>query len=163
MKRKASTIVAALLVLGVLSMAVLPVYADPWDEEFGELKEISGEVSFKRPGGYFLTTDSGEEYKLVMGPPWHLDNLGLELKKGDKLTVKGYEQRSIILVTSVIKGKDEYEVATAEDLTRFHCFGPGPGPRGMMHGRGYGPHMGWRGDRQGYGPDWGWRGRGPSW
>lgn len=144
MKRKALTIVATLVVVGVMAMAVLPVYADPWDGKLGELKEFSGEVSFKRPGGFFLTTASGEEYKLAMGSPWYLEFLGLELRKGDRITVKGYEpDRGLILVTSVKKGREEFEIAKTEDFKQFQYYGPGPwygpGPRrGDRMGRWYG-------------------------
>lgn len=166
MKRKALTVVATLVVVGVMAMAVLPVYADPWDGKLGDLKEFSGEVSFKRPGGFFLTTASGEEYKLAMGSPWYLNFLGLELRKGDRITVKGYEPESgLILVTSIRKGKDEYEIAKAEDFGQFRYYGPGPGygpgsRRGGMMGGWYGR----RGDDRRFGPDkWGWRGHGPCW
>ena len=166
MKRKALTVLATLFVVGVVAMAVLPVYADPWDGKLGELKEFSGEVSFKRPGGLFLKTASGEDYKLVMGSPWYLEFIGLELRKGDRITVKGYEpDRGIILVTSVKKGKEEFEIAKAEDFKQFQDYGTGPGygpgPRkGGMMGRSYGRG----GYGRGYDPDeWGWRGHGRCW
>jgi hypothetical protein len=113
----------------------------------GGLKEYSGEVSFRYGGGFFLKIASGEEYKLVLGPPWYLENLGLALKNGDKASVKGYNAGyAVLYVVSLTKGAKTYDIADAEQFSDAR-------PWGGYRNFGYCPGMG------GYGP-YGGHGRG---
>jgi hypothetical protein len=151
MKRKSLFVVA--LIVGLAFTSGVNLFAHGGDYEFeDEQSTVSGTVSFKRPGGYFLQTDAGEEYKLAMGPIWHLDNMGLELKSKDRLTVTGFKgEDDIILVTSVEKDGKTFQLAEAGDLDEF-----GSGMMGdrryyghhhpMMHeGRGFWGRRGGRG------------------
>lgn len=146
MKRNILRIVPVATALAVVMALSSVAFADPDDTgSLRELKEISGTVSFKRPGGFFLKTASGEEYKLVLGPIWHLDNIGLELKDGEKISADGYEEAySIFFVTSVKKGAETYAIADADE---YHpCdHGPYAGKRGGWHGHGGRHHGHYRG------------------
>lgn len=142
---------ALALVMALSSVA----FANPDETESSrKLKEISGTVTFKRPGGFFLKTASGDEYKLVLGPIWHLDNIGLELKNGEKISAEGYEDAySIFFVTSIKKGAETYVIAGA-DAYDLSDYGPYAGMHRGWHGHGewydeYGPYAGMR--RGGYG------------
>lgn len=117
----------------------------------GEVKEYNGTVSFRYGGGFFLNTDADEEYKLVLGPPWYLDNLGLKLKNGDRVTVQGVDERGVLFAGTLKKGSKTYDIANLEDMDEYFCHGrhnrrmkPGPG-QGMMRGG--------KDDRQDY-PGW---------
>ena len=84
----------------------------------GGIKEYSGVVSYRYNGGFFLKTASGEEYKLVLGPPWYLENLGLALKNGDKVAVKGYDAGyAVLYVASLTKGSKTYDIADPEQFS----------------------------------------------
>jgi len=105
----------------------------------GEVKEFNGTVSFRYGGGFFLNTDADGEYKLVLGPPWYLDNLGLKLKNGDRVTVQGVEDDGILFAGTLKKGSKTYDIANLEDMDKYFChdrYG-----RGMMSERGRGPGM----------------------
>jgi len=135
MRRKAvkSLIIfmVAALLIGIGSFA----FADTR----GEVKEFNGTVSFRYGGGFFLNTDADEEYKLVLGPPWYLDNLGLKLKNGDRVTVQGVYERGILFVGTLKQGSKTYDIANLEDMDKYFChdrYG-----RGMMSGPGRGPGM----------------------
>jgi hypothetical protein len=139
MKRNALKTLLIFSVMAVFFTFSLPVFAHIGDEgEYQELEEQSGKVNFKRPGGYFLTTASGDEYKLMMGPIWHLENIGLELKNGENISIKGYEaDEDIFLVTSVRKGENTYVLAEADEYGSFD-YGHHHGMRGdMPHNRDY--------------------------
>jgi hypothetical protein len=142
MKRKSLFVVTLVLIVGLALSSGMSLFAHSGDYEFeDEQSTVSGTVSFKRPGGYFLQTDAGEEYKLAMGPIWHLDNMGLELKSKDRITVTGFKgEDEIILVTSVDKDGKTFQLAEAGDPDEF-CpggrYGMGPG---MTRDRGYYGH-----------------------
>ncbi len=150
MRRKAVKSVlifmVAALLIGVGSFA----FADTK----GEVKQFSGTVSFRYGGGFFLKTGAGEDYKLALGPPWYLDNLGLKIKNGDRVTVSAVEEDGILFVGTLQIGSKTYDIADLEDIYDHPChgwygrgpmYGPGRGP-GMMRGdwdhRPYG--YGWR-------------------
>lgn len=140
MKRKSLFTVALVLIVGLVFTSGVSLFAHYEDFDFeDEPSTVSGTVSFKKPGGYFLETDVGKEYKLAMGPIWHLDNMGLELKSKERITVTGFKgEGEVIMVTSVKKGGQTYELAESGDFDDF-CMGASyrMGP-GMMHNRGYG-------------------------
>jgi hypothetical protein len=102
------------------------------DYDASQKLELTGKVDFRAPGGFFLDSDSGKEYKMIVGPMWHLENLGLELKSGDKVSVTGYEDgEGVLVVTTLKKGLKTYEVYDpqrmfTEDFPRY-------GRRGRMH------------------------------
>jgi len=105
----------------------------------GELKEYSGEASFKYRGGFFLKAASGEEYKLVLGPPWYLENLGLTLKNGDRVTVKGYDDGyGVLYAVSLTKGAKTYDIADADQFADVRSYKGNPYYRDCpgRHGRG---------------------------
>jgi hypothetical protein len=134
MKRKTLIPVAVIVVLSFVFTAGLNLFADVQDFD-EELSSLTGAVSFKMPGGYFLKTDAGEEYKLGLGPVWRLEDIGLELKQDDRVTVTGFKNDDgFILVTSVKKGLKSYELAEPGDIASLND-GPGFGMgRGMMGG-----------------------------
>ncbi|HEB29966.1 MAG TPA: hypothetical protein ENI15_03710 [Spirochaetes bacterium] len=124
------------LVMGISSLGFSHFESDQ------ELKEVSGTVTLKLPGGYYLKTSSGDEYRLMLGPSWFLDKIGLDLKNRDRVTVKGFDDGyNVIMVTSITKGTKTYEIFDAEELTEEGGHGCG----GMMGGGhdgmwGYGYH-----------------------
>ena len=133
-------ILRTVLVASVLAMVMAlssVAFANPDETESSrKIKEISGTVTFKRPGGFFLKTASGDEYKLVLGPIWHLDNIGLELKNGEKISAEGYEDTySIFFVTSIKKGAETYVIAGA-DAYDLSDYGPYAGMHRGRHGHG---------------------------
>ncbi len=132
MKRKTIIPVAVLVVLSFVFTSGLNLFADVQDFD-EELSSLTGVVSFKMPGGYFLQTDAGEEYKLGLGPIWRLEGIGLELKQDDRITVTGFKNDDgFILVTSVKKGLKNYELAEPGDFADLN-YGPRYGMgRGMM-------------------------------
>ena len=102
-----------------------------------DVKEYSGTVSFRYGGGFFLNTDADEEYRLVLGPPWYLDNLGLKLKNGDRVTIQGVEDDGAIFVGTLRKGSKTFNIADLSDIDDYFCHGM----YGMMQERGRGPGM----------------------
>jgi hypothetical protein len=159
MKRK--SLIALVLIVGLAFTSGIGAFAHGGDLEFeDEQSTVRGTVSFKRPGGYFLKTDAGEEYKLAMGPIWHLDNMGLELKTGERIAVTGFRgEDEVILVTAVEKDGKTFQLAEAGDPDEF-CPGgryeKGPGMRRdrryyghhhplMREGRGFFGRRGGRG------------------
>ena len=136
----------AVLVVAVLA-ALFAAGSFAFAQSESGLKEYSGEVSFRYAGGFFLKTAAGEEYKLVLGPPWYLENLGLTLKNGDKVAVKGYDEGyAFLYVVSLTKGAKTYDITDAEQFSDVR-------PWGGYRNFGHCPGMG------GYGP-YGSRGRG---
>lgn len=127
------TVVALLLAIGAFAFADTPGEA--------EIKNYSGTVSFKYGGGFFLKTDTGNEYKLVLGPYWYLKNLGLELKQGDRITVTGIVDDGILFAGKVKKSTRTYEIAELTNFDDFHCPMWGHG-----FGRWGGPARGYRGE-----------------
>jgi hypothetical protein len=164
MKRNSLKTFVVFSVLASFLLVSIPALAHYGDEgEYQELTEISATVSFKRPGGFFLTTESEDDYKLMMGPVWHLENIGLELKSGDTISVNGYKvDEGVIFVTSVKKNMKTYDIAD-EEAFGLWCEGPGRGMWGYRHmphhRKGY--HGGYYG-RRGGGPRGGYGG-GPCW
>ena len=136
----------AVLVVTVLA-ALFAVGSFAFAQSESGIKEYSGEVSYRYNGGFFLKTAAGEEYKLVLGPPWYLEDLGLALKNGDKVALKGYDGGyAVLYVVSLTKGGKTYDIADAKQFSDA-------GPWGGYGNAGYCPGMG------GYGP-YGGRGRG---
>ena len=103
-------------------------------EDNQELKEITGTVSTKLPGGYYLKTDSGDEYKLALGPPWFLDSISLKLKNGDQVSVKGFDNGyDVILVSSITRGGKTYDIFDPDSISEYGDHGcPGMTGHGMM-------------------------------
>ena len=125
-------IMVAVFMLGLGSVAFADVKS--------EVKEYIGTVSFRYGGGFFLTTDTEKEYKLVIGPPWYLDNLGLKIKNGDRITVQAVEDEDILFVGTLKKGSKTFDIANLENFDEYPCHGwypmmSGPGRGRMMHGR----------------------------
>ncbi len=164
MKRRSRFLAAALVAAVLLLTAGAGAFAHGWDiEEAEKVEALSGKISFAMPGGFTLTTTSGQKYKLMMHPMDFLDETGLELNAADRVSVSGYQvEDTVILVTELKKGSKTYTLMNPED---FEKYGPRYGGRGKGPGRGngapgrnfapmyhHGPHMG--------GP--GWYGGGPG-
>jgi hypothetical protein len=156
MRSRMRVVTAIVVVLGLILAAGTVLFAHGWGTDpDGKVDTLTGTVSFKRPGGFFLKTDDAEEYKLGLGPIWYLDNLGLELRQGDRIEVTGYtEEDDFILVTSVEKNGETYVLADSQDFEDSY-YGHGHMMGGsMMHGyapRGYrgrrADHPMWNGNR----------------
>ena len=157
-----SVVVAALLLL----TAGVGAFAHGWDiEESEKVEALSGNLSFSMPGGFTLTTTSGQKYKLMMHPIRFLDETGLELNASDRINVSGFQvEDTVILVTEVKKGATTYTMMEPEELEQI---GSRFGKRGRGPGRGYGAPMYHHGPGRGN-PDWygngqgGMRGGGPG-
>lgn len=134
MRRKIIIIFTSLALLMVVGTFV---FADTQTE----VKELSGQVAFEYYGGYLLKANSGTEYKLVLGPYWYLENLGLKLVNGDKVTVKGVDAGyGLFYVATLKKGAKTYNIT---DLDRLKDLQNSDGmpyhmPYGMPYGRAYG-------------------------
>lgn len=134
----------AVLVVAVLA-ALFAAGSFAFAQSESGIKEYTGEVSFRYAGGFFLKTAAGEEYKLVLGPPWYLENLGLSLKNGDKVALKGYDAGyAVLYVVSLTKGGKTYEIADARQFSDAR-------PWSGYGDRGYCPGMGGYGRRGGGG------------
>lgn len=80
---------------------------------------VSGTIAdvdeYMRPGGrsggvhLVLDTDEGRVYARL-GPKWYIDNLNLDLQKGDKIDVTGsklqVDEDTVIIVRSLTRGED---------------------------------------------------------
>jgi hypothetical protein len=148
MKRQSRFLVAALVAVVLLITAGAGAFAHGWDiEEAEKVEALSGNISFAIPGGFTLTTTSGQKYKLMMHPIRFLDETGLELNATDRVNVSGYQvEDTVILVTELKKGSKTYTLMDPED---FEKYGPRSGIRWRGPGRGkgapmyhHGPHMG---------------------
>jgi hypothetical protein len=149
MKGKALKTLFIFSLIPVLFVAGTLVFAHSGNRVTNQdLEETSGRVAFRTPGGYFLSTASGKEYKLVMGPVWHLEEMGLELKNNDQISVKGYEiDEDVFFVSSVKKGAKTYDLSE-EDESGYSSYGPGSRMwEDMTHRRGF-HGRGWRGNRR---------------
>ena len=125
-----STSIVLLMAIGAF------VFADTQ----AEVKELSGKVSFDYYGGYFLKADSGTEYKLVLGPYWYLENLGLKLANGDSVSVKGVDAGySIFYVSTLKKGYKTYNIADLDRIKELV-----QNSNGMPYGRPFGMPFGRR-------------------
>lgn len=131
-----TTITAAILILAAASF----VFAD-FMQNSKPINDVSGTVTFRYGGGYFLKAENGKEYKLVVGPYWYLDQLGLKLKVGDKITVDGAldENDNVLFVSTLKKGARTYQIADPDKvLDDSYCHRPGEkfmGRRGHPRGR----------------------------
>ncbi|MFW6138506.1 MAG: hypothetical protein ACOC7U_04965 [Spirochaetota bacterium] len=146
-KRKAViTVVAAAAVM----MLALGGFAFAHGGENEEQVELSGSVALRTPGGVFLKLSDGTEYKLALGPWWRLEEMGLELKDGDRITVTGYAEDEVVFVSSLNKGQETYKIADLEDLASCPHYGHGMRGKGMRssHRGGFNKHPRWGG---GYG------------
>jgi len=142
----------------LLFAAAAGAFAHGWNIEDSEKVEaLSGKISFSMPGGFTLTTTSGQKYKLMMHPIRFLDETGLELNASDRITVSGYQiEDTVILVTELKKGSTSYTMMDPDELKKI---ADNDGKRGRRPGRGYGPQMyhhgphmgnpGWYGDEPG--------------
>ena len=147
MKAKAvKTLVVATVLALVMGISSIGFSHDEVDLE---LKEVSGTVTLKLPGGYYLKTSSGEEYRLMVGPPWFLDKIGLDLNNKDRVSVKGYDNGyKVIMVTNITKGTKSYDIFDADELLEYGEYGCDRGWGKGRHGmRGFGHHGNW--NRQG--------------
>jgi hypothetical protein len=134
-KIKKMLIVGAVITAVLLSSVV--VFAHGFDiRENLKLEEVSGEVKIHIHHGYYLVTPQGTEYRLMLGPPWYVEDLGLELKRGDRISVEGYtDDFGNMMVMTLKKGKDSYTIHDPEDLEKL-----GARRDYRMHGRGmHGP------------------------
>ena len=124
MKAKA---VKTLIVLTVFALVIGVGSMGFSDFKFNqEQKEISGTITLKLPGGYYLKTSSGDEYRLMMGPRWFLEDIGLELKNKDRVSVKGFnDEDNAFLVTEITKGTKTYEIFDAKALSENDEYGCG--------------------------------------
>jgi hypothetical protein len=169
MKRQSMFLAAALVAAVMLLTVGAGAFAHGWDiDEAEKVAAVSGKLTFSMPGGFTLTTTSGQKYKLMMHPMDFLDETGLELNADDRVSVSGYQvEDTVILVTELKKGSQTYTLMDPED---FEKYGPRYGGRGQGPGKGYGvpmyhhgpgPHMGGSG---GYGGGHGGMyGRGSCW
>ena len=117
-----TTITAAILILAAVSF----VFAD-FVQNSKPINNISGTVTFRYGGGYFLKTTDGKEYKLIVGPYWYLQELGLNLKVGDKIIVDGAldQNQNILFVSTLKKGTRSYQIADPDKvLDDSYCHGP---------------------------------------
>jgi hypothetical protein len=123
---KAKT-VKAMVVLTVLAVIMgISSMGFSHSEAAGEIKEVSGEILLKLPGGYYLKPASGDEYRLMLGPPWFLEEIGLDLKNGEKVSVEGMDDGyNIILVSSITKGTKTYEIFDADAVSGDGDYGCG--------------------------------------
>jgi len=139
-------------VMGVVSFVFLIAAGSfAFAQSEGGLKEYSGEASFKYGGGFFLKTGSGEEYKLVLGPPWYLENLGLTLRNGDKVAVKGYDDGyGVLYVVSLTKGAKTYDIADDEQFADVRSYKGNQYYRDCPGMRGYGSFRGRERGMRGY-------------
>ena len=158
MERRTKIMVAAITAAVLLLTAGAVAFAHGWDiEEAEKVESVSGKITFAMPGGFTLTTTSGQKYKLMMHPIRFLDETGLELNAADRVSVSGYQvEDTVILVTELKKGSKSY---TMMDPEEFEKYGPRFGRRGRGPGTGYGAPMDHRGSHM---DDPGWYGGGPS-
>ena len=136
MKAKA---VKTLVVLTVMAL-ILGVSSTGFSHEniSGESKKVSGEITLKIPGGYYLKQASGEEYRLILGPPWFLQEIGLKLKDGERVSVRGKDDGyNVIVVSSITKGAKTYQIFDADVLSGEDYYGCG-GMWSNRHHRGWG-------------------------
>ena len=130
-------ITAAILILAAASF----VFAD-YIQNAKSVKNVSGTVTFRYGGGFFLKSADGKEYKLVVGPYWYLEDLGLKLKVGDRVTVNGAldQDKNILFVSTLKKGSRTYQIADPDKVVDgSFCHGHGEkfmGRRGHSRGRG---------------------------
>ena len=133
--------VAVFAAAAVLFAAGVGAFAHGWNiEESKKVEALSGKISFAMPGGFTLTTTSGQKYKLMMHPIRFLDETGLELNASDRIAVSGYQvEDTVILVTELKKGSTSYTMMDSEEFEKIaDNYG---GKRGRWSGRGYGPPM----------------------
>ena len=140
MKRRSRFFVAALVSAALLLTVGAGAFAHGWDiEEAEKVEALSGKISFAMPGGFTLTTTSGQKYKLMMHPIRFLDETGLELNAADRVNVSGYQvEDTVILVTELKKGSTSY---TMMDPEEFEKIAANNGWRGRGPGRAYGAPM----------------------
>ena len=170
MKRRSRLLIAALAAAVLLLTAGVGAFAHGWDiEESEKVEALSGKISFAMPGGFTLTTTSGQKYKLMMHPIRFLNETGLELNASDRVNVSGYQvEDTVILVTELQKGLKSYTLMSPEE---FEKIADHYGKRGRRPGRGYGapmchhgPYMGAPGwDDEGPGGMRGYDSRGQDW
>jgi hypothetical protein len=158
MKRRSRLFVSLFAAAAVLLTAGAGAFAHGWNlEESKKVEALSGKISFAMPGGFTLTTTSGQKYKLMMHPIRFLDETGLELNASDRINVSGYQvEETVILVTELKKGSTSYTVMEPEEFERL---ADNFGRKGRGPGRGYGPPMYRHGPQMGH-P--GWYGDGPG-
>jgi hypothetical protein len=165
MKRKIYGVAVIVVVLGLMLAGGTGLFAHGWGFDFNDKPDtLTGTVSFRWPGGIFLKTDDAKEYKLGLGPIWHLDSLNLELSEGDRITVTGYKaEDDFVFVTSVEKDGETYVLAEPENFEENY-YGRGHMMGGPMM-RGYGPGYRGRADHPMWHGNGGWfRDRGgPCW
>ncbi len=143
MRRKKSLLIAVLSLFVVVAFSSF-LFADAFHSN-PELNQFKGTVSFRYGGGYFLETDNGKEYKLVVGPPWYLERLGLSLSNGDSVEVIGAvdEDGDELFVSTIKKDGKAFKISDSFNYSfnngSFECHGPfrGSMKRGMMGGRGF--------------------------
>ena len=154
MKTKAAKTLVVLTVLAlVMGISSFTFSHDDFDQE---LKEISGTITLKLPGGYYLKTSSGDEYRLMVGPSWFLEKIGLDLNNRDKVSVKGFDDGNHgIMVTSITKGTKSYDIFDEDTLSEYGGHGCGGPRRGGHHGM-------WGHGRQGDWDNGGYNGKGQN-
>ena len=152
MKRRSRLLVAVFAAAVLLLTAGVVAFAHGLNiEESEKVEALSGKISFAMPGGFTLTTTSGQKYKLMMHPIRFLDETGLELNAADRINVSGYQvEDTVILVTELKKGSTSY---TMMDPEEFEKIAAQYGRRGRGPGRGYGMPMYHHGPHMD-GPDW---------
>ena len=152
MKRRSRLMVAVLVAAALLLTAGIGAFAHGWNiEESEKVEALSGKISFAMPGGFTLTTTSGQKYKLMMHPIRFLDETGLELNAADRVNVSGYQvEDTVILVTELKKGSTTY---TMMDPEEFKKIADNYGRRGRGQGRGFGAPLYHHGRHMGN-PDW---------
>ena len=140
MERRSRFIVAALAISVMLLTAGVGAFAHGWNiEESEKVEALSGKLSFAMPGGFTLTTTSGQKYKLMMHPIRFLEETGLDLNASDRINVSGYQvEDTVILVTELKKGSTSYTMMDADELKKI---ADNDGKRSRRPGRGYGPQM----------------------
>jgi hypothetical protein len=169
--KRVNALVAVAVIAALMIGAGSAAFAHPVNvEDLEKVERMSGSISFKRAGGFTLTTSGGQKYKLAMPPVLFLEETGMSITASDRVSVSGYQlEDTVILVTEVRKGSKTYTILTDEMLDvmssrsqgrrgqfnegRFDRMGRRGPVHGPMHGQGSG---------QGRGMDGGFRWEDPA-
>ncbi len=118
--RRKKKLMLTIFTVGILVLAAASFVLADYVANAKPIDNVKGTVVFRYGGGFFLKTDS-KEYKLVVGPPWYLDDLGLKLKNGEAVTVSGAvdEDEGVLFVSTIKKGARTYKIADPDKVTDF--------------------------------------------
>jgi hypothetical protein len=143
MRGKTRIFIVVLGAAALLFFTGVALFGHGWDlEEAVEVRGITGNITFSRPGGFTLTTSDGQKYKLAMHPIRFLEETGLKLTSDDRVSLSGYQvEDTVILVTEIAKGSTVFTLLDKDQLEEF-------GRRRKEMENRYGPKSGgWSGER----------------